>query len=280
MTCFTCVIGRTAYFGPNNYLFAMFEPARPLAAILVSTVLAVASFSATTPEEFVKDKNTPAGAAAPAGGAPASSGGTPAATGGTEATAPKAAKPSKSAKASPAPMDTAKIHEQYLEGDFDQAIRALEQQLHSKRPLSHAESVFVYKHLGVMYAAQQSTREKGKHYMQSLIAIEPTAKILDMYASDMIHLIFRNVQEEFEAKRRLVVPAQDPAVAASAAPGTGSSPEPRPAEPVAGTQKKDSGSRKTVFLAAAGATVAVGALALFFLLGEDDPGTRVIEVSE
>ncbi len=109
MTCFTCVIGRTAYFGPNNYLFAMFEPARPLAAILVSTVLAVASFSATTPEEFVKDKNTPAGAAAPAGGAPASSGGTPAATGGTEATAPKAAKPSKSAKASPAPKGPATV---------------------------------------------------------------------------------------------------------------------------------------------------------------------------
>jgi hypothetical protein len=116
--------------------------------------------------------------------------------------------------------------------------------------------------------------------MQSLIAIEPTAKILDMYASDMIHLIFRNVQEEFEAKRRLLVPAQEPVATASAAPGPGPSPEPQPTGPAAAAPKKDSGHRKTIFLAAAGASVAVGALALFFLLGEDDPGTRTIEISE
>ena len=88
---------------------------------------------------------------------------------------------------------------------------------------------FVYKHLGVMYAAQQSTRDKGKHFMHQLIAIEPTAKILDMYASDMIHLIFRNVQEEFEVKRVRLAPQPDTIAAAP-------DPAPEPA-PVAETPK-------------------------------------------
>jgi hypothetical protein len=256
----------------------MLEPARFPAAILVAAFLAAAAYPAypaTSPEDFVKDKNAPSGAQAPANGA------APAPESGTPAAAPKAAKPAKTGKSAQIPpMDTAKIHEQYLEGDFDHAIRALESQLKSQRPMSHAESVFVFKHLGVMYAAQQSTREKGKHYMQSLIAIEPTAKILDMYASDMIHLIFRNVQEEFEAKRRRLMPSPDSTATASAGPEPGPAPAPSPA-PLAASPKKDSGTRKTVFLAAAGASVAVGALALFFLLGEDeDPKVRTIEVSE
>lgn len=212
-------------------------------------------FPANAPEEFVKDKNAPpATAPAPKPAAPAAK---PA--------------PAKSAKA--APMDTIKLHEQYLEGDFDQAIRTLEVQLKTQKPMSHAESVFVFKHLGVMYAAQKSTQDKGKHYMHMLIAIEPTAKILDMYASDMIHLIFRNVQEEFEVKRARLAPAPD-TVAAAPAPD----PDPVPAAPAAET--KSSGSKKTIFLAAAGAAVAVGALTAFFILSEDEPKTRTITVNE
>jgi hypothetical protein len=170
-------------------------------------------------------------------------------------------------------MDTTKVHEQYLEGDFDAAIRTLEAQLKSGKAMTHAESVFVYKHMGVMYAAQKSTQEKGKHYMHQLIAIEPTAKILDMYASDMIHLIFRNVQEEFEVKRARLQPAADTTAAAPAP-----EPAPQPAAPVAETKGK--GSNKTLFMAAAGAAVAVGALTLFLVLGDDDPKTTVVTVKE
>ncbi|MEO8104195.1 MAG: hypothetical protein ABI790_16895, partial [Betaproteobacteria bacterium] len=97
-------------------------------------------------------------------------------------------------------LDTAKLHGIYLDGDFDQAIKAMEAALKGKQALTHADSVFIFKHLGVMYAATPATREKGRYYMAQLIYIEPTAKILDMYASDMIYLIFRNVQEEFANK--------------------------------------------------------------------------------
>lgn len=188
------------------------------------------------------------------------------------ATAPGSAKPSKPVQ--PA-MDSTKVHEQYLEGDFDQAIRSLEGHLKTKRPMSHQESVFVYKHLGVMYAAQQSTRDKGKFYMSELINIEPTAKILDMYASDMIHLIFRNVQEEFEVKRARLAPVPETAPAAQAA---AAPPAPGPA-PVAET-RKPARSKRNFYLAAAGAGVAVGAFTLFMVLSSDEPQTHTIHVTE
>jgi hypothetical protein len=182
------------------------------------------------------------------------------------------------------PMDTARIHGQYLEGEFDQAIRALEAQLKTRRPMSHAESVFVFKHLGVMYAAQHSTRDKGKHYMLELISIEPTAKILDMYASDMIHLIFRNVQEEFEESRRKLVDRNGDGNGNGAAAGEPAAPAlisgPAETPPASEGNRAHSNRKRNILLATAGAGVAVGALTLFFVLSDDDPKTHTIVVHE
>ena len=98
-------------------------------------------------------------------------------------------------------LDTAHIHRTYLEGDFDLAIELIEDARKYGGPFSHKDSVFIFKHLGVMHAAKYETREKGKHYMVKLLEVEPTAKILDMYASDMIYMIFKNIKDEFEATR-------------------------------------------------------------------------------
>jgi hypothetical protein len=103
-------------------------------------------------------------------------------------------------------LDTAAIRKTYMDGDFDQATEDIERALRRGGPFSHQDSVFIYKHLGVMYAAKYETREKGKHYMYMLLTVEPAAKILDMYASDMIYMIFKNIQNEFEASQgRLLV---------------------------------------------------------------------------
>ena len=104
--------------------------------------------------------------------------------------------------ASPAnKLDTAHIHRTYLEGDFDLAIELIEDARKYGGPFSHDDSVFIFKHLGVMHAAKYETREKGKHYMVKLLEVEPTAKILDMYASDRIYMICKNIKDEFEATR-------------------------------------------------------------------------------
>lgn len=109
-------------------------------------------------------------------------------------------------------LDTASVRKFYLEGDFDRAIEDIERALKWDRSFSHQDSVFMFKHLGVMHAAKYETREKGKHYMFQLLAVEPAARILDMYASDMIYMIFKNIQTEFEATQgRLVVDNGDAA---------------------------------------------------------------------
>jgi hypothetical protein len=98
-------------------------------------------------------------------------------------------------------VDTSLIRKLYMDGDFDQAVAILESDLKSQKMLSHVDSVFIFKHLGVMYAARYETRERGKMYMHQLLMTEPTAKIMDMYASDMIYMIFKNIQDEFETNR-------------------------------------------------------------------------------
>lgn len=103
-----------------------------------------------------------------------------------------------SSKSFSATIDTAMIRKLYSDGDFDQAIQSLEKSLKEKHSFSHFDSVFTFKHLGVMYAANSKTREKGKYYLRQLLIVEPTARILDMYASDMIYAVFKNIQDEFE----------------------------------------------------------------------------------
>jgi hypothetical protein len=104
-------------------------------------------------------------------------------------------------KAAPLILDTVAIRKLYLDGDFDQAVEIMETGLKEKRAFNHSDSVFIFKHLGVMYAAKYDTREKGKYFMHQLLTVEPTARILDMYASDMIYMIFKNIQDEYEETR-------------------------------------------------------------------------------
>lgn len=98
------------------------------------------------------------------------------------------------------PIDTTDIHSAFINGDFDQATAPLESALKSKRTLSHAESLFTYKHLGVIYSAASSTREKGRYFLYQFVSANPNANILDMYVSDNIFLIFRNDQEDYKSK--------------------------------------------------------------------------------
>ncbi|HLP43104.1 MAG TPA: hypothetical protein VK465_16475, partial [Fibrobacteria bacterium] len=120
---------------------------------------------------------------------------------GTKSKAPAVAETTMPTKP-PAGLDTTLVRGYYLDGDFDPAIDILETHLTLHRVQTHEDSVFAFKHLGVMHAAKYETREKGKHYMLKLLETEPTARILAMYASDMIYMIFKNIQDEYLASRR------------------------------------------------------------------------------
>jgi len=105
-------------------------------------------------------------------------------------------------------LDTNAVHKLYIDGDFDEAIDRLETGLKYVVPLSHEDSVFIFKHLGVMYTSKYETREKGKQFMMRLLEVEPTARIMDMYASDMIYMIFKNIQDEYELAQMKLKRAQ------------------------------------------------------------------------
>lgn len=263
---------------------------RSLAYALLALSPLAAPFAAKSPEEFVGPAPGPAPKTASVqqpgqavGIAPKAVPNAPArAPAPDSAGRPAPAKPASVKPAARAPkpaIDTARVHALYLDGDFDQAIRHLETALKGRRPLSHGDSVFAFKHLGVMYAATPATREKGRYYMLQLISIEPTAKILDMYASDMIYLIFRNVQEEYENKRGKAVvaaPAVDTVAATTAAPRKDSLPAPAP---VAATPSRD--RKRTLYWVAGGAAVAAGAMGLVFILLDDpQPKKRNIVLAE
>ncbi len=180
----------------------------------------------------------------------------------------------------------------------------LEGDLKEKRLRSHGDSVFAFKHLGVMYAAQEATREKGKYYMLQLLYVEPTARIMDMYASDMIYMIFRNIQEEFShdpgrhrpppadkearqaaaADREAKQPAGEKGGSGRVGPGpsrtipAAKGPEPlQPARTGRDVPEAEPKSHRLYWLA--GGAVLVGAgVAAYYLTAERPPAKEIYEV--
>ena len=157
-------------------------------------------------------------------------------------------------------LDTVDIRKKYLDGDFDLAIESIEDALKYGGPFSHQDSVFILKHLGVMHSAKYETREKGKRYFMELLAVEPTAKILDMYASDMIYMIFKNIRDEFETRH----------------PGKFTNPGKRPEpEPVTGDPKPDS-KKSRAWMGWTTGALAGGALVTLYLLNQE-PAPKTAE---
>jgi hypothetical protein len=152
-----------------------------------------------------------------------------------------------------------------MDGEFEDAIAILEKGLSDNRPFSHEDSVFIFKHLGVMNAARYETRELGKRYMFQLLMIEPTAKIMDMYASDMIYMIFKNIQDEFQTQRARYAHAKDLEAGTQQ---TEPSPKTHPPEDKP-KPKSSRGNRSLFWVGATGAVAAVGVVTYIIL----SPGT-------
>ncbi len=178
----------------------------------------------------------------------------------------------------PDTLDREKVQKLYLDGDFDKAIEVLEEFRKTNKKHSRDDSVFIFKHLGVMYAADPANRERGKYFMYQLLNVEPTAKIMDMYASDMIYMIFRNVVEEYQTSAgNSAGDGNQPAHPASLAGDTLSSPgHPVDAHnPSISATPTESNSRRKIWYWAAGGAGLAGATGLFLYLAQDDPDPKV-----
>lgn len=102
----------------------------------------------------------------------------------------------------PMPLPQQAIHIAYNEGDFDKVVAEIEAFTKVNRTHSRADSVFIAKHLAVVYTANPGTREKGKYYMYRLLEMVPSAELVDMFVSDEIDRIFDKVRKEFLARQQ------------------------------------------------------------------------------
>jgi hypothetical protein len=153
-------------------------------------------------------------------------------------------------------LDTVAIHALYMDGEFEQALKKLEYARRMGWLKTHGDSVFAFKHLGVMYAATYETQETGKRYMYQLLTIEPSVRIMDMYASDMIYMIFKNVKAEYEIR--------------IARPGMADSLEPASGNTGPSTARPRKSVRRTWPYWMAGAILVVGTGSAAYLLFDDE----------
>jgi len=101
-------------------------------------------------------------------------------------------------------LDKPSISKAYFEGDFHRVLPPLEAWRTSRATKTREDSIFVYKYLSVIYAADSTTRNKAESYMVQLIKLMPTIELVDMYISDNIEAIFKNVQEKYLKQQQYV----------------------------------------------------------------------------
>jgi hypothetical protein len=134
--------------------------------------------------------------------------------------------------------------------------------------LTRADSAFAFKYLGVAYAAEVATREKGKYFFYQLLKTDRKADLLDLFVSESVNELFRNTRAEFMAREG------KSSVASTQAPDpvpTAPANKPQSGETASQPAKKISSSKKAWYWA--GGTVALFAAGtgVYFLLAESDP---------
>ena len=98
-------------------------------------------------------------------------------------------------------LDYQAVRAHYDNGDFDRVAQSLETFLARNPVHSHDDSVFVAKHLAVVYSSNESTVERGRQYMYRLVDLLPSSRLVDMYVQDERSRIFRKVREQFLARQ-------------------------------------------------------------------------------
>lgn len=102
-------------------------------------------------------------------------------------------------------LDKEAISHAYFEGEFHRVLPPLETYRQSfPATATREDSIFVFKYLSVIYAADSSTRGKAESYMVQLIKLMPTIELLDLYISDNIQAIFNNVRQNFIKQQQYV----------------------------------------------------------------------------
>jgi len=95
-------------------------------------------------------------------------------------------------------LDKEAISNAYFEGEFSTVLPPLETYRQNfPASATRDDSIFVYKYLSVIYAADPETKAKAESYMVQLLKLMPTIELIDVYMTDNIQAIFRKVKDEY-----------------------------------------------------------------------------------
>jgi hypothetical protein len=95
-------------------------------------------------------------------------------------------------------LDTAGIKAVYLQGEFDSSTAMLEGALAGPAKMDRNDSIFALKYLGTMRAANEATAEKARYYFHQLLHLRPGMELVDMFASERVLDLFKQVKREHE----------------------------------------------------------------------------------
>jgi hypothetical protein len=152
-------------------------------------------------------------------------------------------------------LDTEKIHALYLEGDFDQGVALLESYLIAGKPMRHSDSAFAFKHLGVMYAADENARDKARSALLQFIALNPSSRLSDMGVSERVDSLFLALKKEYRENPDLAAASANHLSAADSAATASAS----RSSPATLSRSRRSSSHAWMWIAGGAAAVAAGA---------------------
>jgi hypothetical protein len=116
------------------------------------------------------------------------------------ASAPAAAQ-SAQAPAAPDTVDQKRVHSEYGDGNFETVSQILEDFRARHDRYRVADSVVVAKYLGVIYAANPASREKGKYWLYRMLQLDPGQDLVDLYVGEEVQSVFEKVRQEFVVRR-------------------------------------------------------------------------------
>lgn len=98
-------------------------------------------------------------------------------------------------------LDQKAVHGEYENGNFDSVLGmiAVFEKRNARYPKE--DSLFIAKHLSVVYAANPKTAEIGKYWMHRMLTLMPSSDLAGMYVNEDIDRIFDKVRREFLARQ-------------------------------------------------------------------------------
>jgi hypothetical protein len=92
----------------------------------------------------------------------------------------------------------------YRQGDFEQVIRQLSPILSVGNPVSKMDSIFAFRLLGVVYAADPKTRELGRHCWMNLLDRDPQANLVDLFVGEELDHLWERARLEHQARMAML----------------------------------------------------------------------------